>query len=183
MATIAQDSFKLVFAMPLVNATDFFQPISTTLIASGVFTSTIRSGWGASQPSGGAEILLEVEFTVDDGAKTDAQIQALAVQISTITGTPLRQIITNSIARLVPALPAVTVNAPNTVVGTDISGIAVGTANIVLTFGTPYIVTPIVLCSWSSNLCVVQRVVTLNNITFKSNNNQINGKDISYLCS
>ena len=185
MATIAQESYKLVFGMPLTDAVSYFIPISARILAEGIFASTIRSGWGASQP-GGTEILLEIEFTVDKGFRTDAQIIALANDISAITGTPIRQIITLSIARLVPATPAPTVTAPSTVLGTDISGQisvgVVGTSDIILTFGTPYLVAPAPLYSWNSNLCQVQGIATTTSIIFKSNNNQINGKKLNYLC-
>ena len=89
------------------------------------------------------------------------------------------------IRTIVPSGPP-TVNAPNTVVGMSTSGIItvgnVGTANIVLTFATPLWEIPAVAISVSSNLCQVSVVATLTNITFKSNNNQINGKTISYIC-
>ena len=186
MATIAQENYKFVLGMPLVEATSFYPPISTRLLAEGIFASTIRSGWGASQP-GGTEILLEIEFTVDKGFRTDAQIQALASDIAGITSTPLLQIVTLSLAHLVPATPAPTVTAPSTVVGTDISGVisvgAVGTANIVLTFGTAYLLVPVVVASWSTNLCQVSTVATVSNVTFKSNNATINGEKINYICT
>ena len=89
------------------------------------------------------------------------------------------------IRTIVPSGPP-TVNVPNTVVGMSTSGIItvgnVGTANIVLTFATPLWEIPAVAISVSSNLCQVSVVATLTNITFKSNNNQINGKTISYIC-
>jgi hypothetical protein len=187
MATIAQESYKLVFGMPLIDAVSFYAPISARILAEGIFASTIRSGWGVSQ-TGGTEILLEIEFTIDHGFRTDAQILTLASDISAITGTPIRQVITLSIARLVPAIPSPTVSAPSTLtpLSTDVSGTinvgAVGTANIVLTFGTPYLIGPTPLHSWSSNLCGVQVIATTTALTFKANNNQIDGKTINYLC-
>jgi hypothetical protein len=89
------------------------------------------------------------------------------------------------IRMLAPAASPI-VNAPNTVTGTNNAGIisvgTVGTANIVLTFSVPCVAIPSVAISWTSNLCQVQAIATLTNVTFKSNNNQIDGKKISYIC-
>lgn len=87
---------------------------------------------------------------------------------------------------IAPAQGAPTVNLPSVVTGTNQGGIitvgAVGTANIVLTFSVPFAAVPVVAISVSTNLCQVSAVATTTNITFKSNNNQINGKTISYIC-
>ncbi len=190
MATVAQDGYKIVLAMPQVQATSYFQPISNRLIAEGIFASTIRSGWGASSPQGGSEILLEIEFTVDKNSKTDAQIQTLANDIAAITSTALRQIISTLVNRLCPSLPPPTVNGGHSVAGTDISGkISVlptgpDPVSIVLTFGTPYVSPPVVVSSWTTNESTMKITATTTSITFEPGApKKLQGKSIDYLCA
>lgn len=91
-----------------------------------------------------------------------------------------------------PTLPPIaampTINVPNTVLADSTNGRGrilvgtVGTADIVLTFSVPFVITPAVGISYNSNLCQVSVAATTTSLTFKSNNNQINGKTLSYVC-
>lgn len=172
--------------MPLIIATQYYAPISARLLLEGISASTIRSGWGASQ-AGGQEILLEVEFTTHKNEKSEADILTLTNDIAAITGTTHRQTVKNPVTVIVPATPLPMITPPSTLDGTDLLGKIsvgnVGTTPIVLTFGAPYAKAPVVAISWSSNLCTVKAETTVSGITFTSNNNQINGKTISYICA
>jgi len=187
MASLAQDTYSMIFEMPVVDGPQYFAAIATVLLNANIFVSAVRTGLGVNTAIGTSETLLEIEFTVDKNSKTDAQVQFIANQIATITSTVHRQTTKSLVNILVPATPAPIVSAPSTIIGTDVSGQisvgAVGTANIVVTFGTPYFSAPIVVHSYSTNLCSVSCVATATGIVFQANNNQINGKKINYLCS